>query len=135
MFFCIFRIDLAQDGKDFFIYRLLVDVMDIDIADDPLMVDDKYHPFRISFITQHTVPPRDHAVRPKIAHQWIRNPAQAFSPGLETGNVVYADTQNLGVQSLEQVQLGLIRRDLTRSYWCPGLGKENQYHVLTTVLA
>ncbi len=44
--------------------------------------------------------------------------------------MIYADTQNLGIQSRKLGLGGLIRRDLTRSYGGEGQGVESQHDVL-----
>jgi len=41
--------------------------MDINIADDPVFIDDKNGAFRVSFFSQNTVSPGDFAMRPEIA--------------------------------------------------------------------
>jgi hypothetical protein len=45
---------------------------------------------------------------------------QVIRPRLQTRNMIYTDAQNLDIRSREFGQVGLIRRDLTRSYRGPG---------------
>ena len=74
-------------------------------------------------------------MRPEIAEQGIVDTAQALCPGLQTGYMVNADAQNLGVQSRELACVGFVRRDLARSDGRPGQRKEHQYNILTAVVA
>jgi hypothetical protein len=57
--------------------------------------------------------------------------AQAFSPGFKAGNVVDADTQNLGIISRELSHAGFVRRDLASSYRCPGHREKCQHNRLS----
>lgn len=50
-------------------------------------------------------------------------------------HMIYADAQNLGVQSRKLGPISLIRRDLLRSDWSESQWKENQDDVLSTQVA
>ena len=129
-------IDFTQDIAHDFIVGLLIDVMDVDIADNPLLVDDKDGSFRFTILgSEHAIFFGDSPVRPKIAEQGIIDPAQAFGPGLDTGYVIYANAQNLGVQSRKLGPFSLVRRDLTCSDGCPGKRIKYQNHILPTQVA
>jgi hypothetical protein len=69
-------------------------------------------------------------MRPEITQERIMDSSQAFGPGIKAWNVVNADTQNLGIISRELSQVGFVRRDLARSYGCPGLRKKCQNYRL-----
>lgn len=47
-------------------------------------------------------------MRPEITEQGIIDAAQAFSPGDDAGDVIYADAQDLGVQSRERGVFSLV---------------------------
>ncbi len=111
--------------KDF-IAGLIVDIVDVDIADNAILVDDKDGPFSITLMAQDAVLSGDFAVRPEIAQQGIGDAVERFSPGLQAGHVIDADTQNLGIHPGELGQSGLVRRDLRRSDGSPGQGEEGQ---------
>jgi hypothetical protein len=63
------------------------------------------------------------------------NFTQAFGPGFQTGDVINADAQNLGIGSGVLGPCGLERLDLTRSNRGPGQREERQYQVLAAQLA
>ena len=72
-------------------------------------------------------------MRVKIAQQGVGDTAQAISPGLQAGDAVDADAQNLGMDPFEPVEDRLVRRDLARSYRRPGQGKESQHDIALAV--
>jgi len=95
---CFFSFDLAQHLARFFIIGLVINIMDIDIADDPLPVDDKNSPLGFAIFVPHYPIPFCHlAVRPKVTQQRVSDTPQAFGPGTQTVNMVDADAQNLGI--------------------------------------
>lgn len=113
------------------VFGLLVDIMDIDVSDNTLLIQDEDCPFRIPFPAQHTIPFGNFTVWPEITQQRVGDSAQAFCPSIQTRFRVNTDTQDLGIQSREFSFVSLIRRDLTRSYRCPGQREERDHHILT----
>jgi hypothetical protein len=71
--------------------------MDIDITDDAVLIDDKDSPLGVTLGGQDAVLFGDCAVRPEIAEEGIVDPTQAVSPGFETGDMIDADAQDLGI--------------------------------------
>ena len=65
-------------------------------------------------------------MRVKVAQERISDPAQAFGPGFQAGDTVYAETQHLGLDPIEPVENDLVRWDLAGSYWGPGQWEKNQ---------
>jgi hypothetical protein len=65
----------------------------------------------------------------EIAQQWIGNASQAFRPGRQARLAVNTQTQDLGLDPIKPVDVGLVRRDLARSDWRPGQGEEGQHNV------
>ena len=110
----------GQFGQQYIVIRLVTNVVDIDVTDDPLWIYDEDRPLAVAFGTQYTVQPAYFAVRPEITQQRIRDPVKAVRPGGETWNMVNAYAQNLDIRSLELRQQCLVRRDLTCSYGGPG---------------
>jgi hypothetical protein len=70
-------------------------------------------------------------MRPEIGKQWIGDPAQAFRPGVQAIFTVDADTQDLGIYPVEPVESDLVRRDLRRSYGCPGQREKGQDNIFS----
>lgn len=122
-------IDLPQGFAQLFVIRLVVDIVDIDIADDACLIDDEERPFGLAIGTQYAVLIRNRAMRPEIAEERKTDASQAFGPGLQTGDMVNADAQNLGIQSRELGFLSLVRRDLSASNGGERQGKECDDHV------
>jgi hypothetical protein len=108
--------------------------MHINIADDASLIDDEDCPLRFAIGAQYTIFFGDFAVRPEIAEKGKTDASKAFCPGLQAGDMVNADAQNLGIQSRELGFFGLVRRDLAASYGGESQGKERQDHVLATKL-
>ncbi len=61
--------------------------------------------------------------------------AETFGPCLEARNMIDADTQNLGIISRKLSQTGFVRRDLARSYGCPGHREEGQNNRFSAQIA
>ena len=74
-------------------------------------------------------------MRPEVAQKRKADPAQTLRPRFQTGDMINADTQNLGVQSRELGLLSFVRRDLTRSYGGPCQREERQHDVAATKIA
>ena len=95
---CGLGIDTPQHSEEHIVIRLVVDVMNIHIADDAPLVEHKQGAFRVTIpVSKHIIAPGRLAVGPKIAQERITYPAQAFCPGLQTVDMVNADTQDLGI--------------------------------------
>jgi hypothetical protein len=129
------RIDPAQFGQQNFVVGLVVDVVDVNISDNAILVDEKQRPLRTSFLgTQNSVLRGNRAMGPKVAQERIADTSQAFRPGGQTGNVIYADAQNLGIRFRELGLIGLVSRNLARSDRGPGHGEEGQDDVVAPQL-
>jgi hypothetical protein len=100
--------------------------MDVNILENASLINDKNSPFGFTVLAQHTVFLSHGSVWPKVTEYGISDATQAFSPGLKTGDVIDTDAQNLDIRPLEPGQVGLVRRDLIRSYGCPCQRKESQ---------
>ena len=129
------RLQAAQHGKDIFVFRLLIDIVNVGIADKAKFIHNKDGALRGTIRAQHTVSFRNSAVRPEVAQQRVVDSAQALSPRLQAGDMVNTQAQNLGIQSREQSILGFVRRDLPGSYGRPGQRKEHQHHVFSAQAA
>ncbi len=77
--------------------RHLRDVVDVDIADDPALIHHKDRPLGMSLRAQHPVLHCHRPMRPEVAQQGVVHPSQAFRPGLQAGDMIYAYTQDLGI--------------------------------------
>jgi hypothetical protein len=129
-------LQLGQGAEEFIIVGLIVNVVNIYIADDTFLVDDKDGAFAAAVLAQDAVRLSDLSVREKVAQEGIADTPQAICPRLETRDTVNADAQNLGVHPLELVEQRLVRRDLARSDRCPGQWEKGEYQVfLTQVIA
>jgi hypothetical protein len=129
------RVDAPQFREEHLVVGLIIDVVDVDIPDNSLPVEDEEGAFRVSLHSEHAVPFGDLAVGPEIAQQGEADVSEALRPRFENGYMIDADAQNLGVQSRELGELGLIRRDLVASDRREGLGEEGQHDVLTPQVA
>jgi hypothetical protein len=58
---------VLQFIHEFVIVRLIIDIMDINVANDAVAVDDEDRALRVPFLAQNAVFLGDLAVRPKIA--------------------------------------------------------------------
>lgn len=93
-----FGLDAFDLLKKDLITGLVINVMDVDVADDPLFIDDEDCPFRITVRFPEHVVFFDHlAVGPEVTQEWKRNAAYVFRPGFQNGDVINADAQNLGI--------------------------------------
>ena len=106
--------------------------MNVDIPDEAFIIEQKDRPFGLAFCRQHPVARGYFTVRPEIAEQWIVDAVERLGPGFQRWKRIDADTQDLGIQSLERRPLGFVGRDLSRSGRCPGRRKEGQDYVVTT---
>lgn len=75
----------------------LRNVVDVDVADDSLLVDDEDRPFREAFFPLDAVFTRHLSQGAEIAQQRKRDAAQTFCPCLEAGDVINTDAQDLGI--------------------------------------
>src|SRR5579875_1259276 len=64
--------------EDLLLVRLFSDVMNVDVAYLPLLVDDEDRPFGHPFFSQNAVPFRHGTVRIEIAEKRIRDPSERF---------------------------------------------------------
>jgi len=93
-----FGLDAFDLLKKDLITGLVINVMDVDVADDPLFIDDDDCPFRITVRFPEHVVFFDHlAVGPEVTQEWKRNAAYVFRPGFQNGDVINADAQNLDI--------------------------------------
>ena len=124
-------VDTAKLGEQNFVVGLVIDVMNVDVADDPLLVDDEKGAFGVAFGSQDAVPPRDRTVGPEVTQERIVHPAKALRPSLEARDMIDADAQNLGIQSRELGVFSLVGRDLPASNGCPCLREEGKDDVMS----
>jgi hypothetical protein len=90
-------IDLPQDLAQLFVIGLVIDIVNIDISDDARLIDNEESPLGLAIGTQYTVFLSYRAVQPKIAEEWETDATQAFGPGLQAGDMINADAQDLGI--------------------------------------
>jgi hypothetical protein len=64
---CSFWIDRPQFRKEDFVIRLIIDIMNIDVADDSFFVEDEERPFGVPLRSKDTILLRYFAMRPEIA--------------------------------------------------------------------
>ena len=81
-------LDFLELFKQNRILRLVADRMDIDISDDPFLIDDEDGTFRKSLCPKDTILQSCQAVRPKVAEQWVGNTPQRLCPCFDCGNRV-----------------------------------------------
>ena len=110
--------------------------MNINIANNACLVDNKDRPLRFSiFGAKNAIFFGDCPMRPEVAEEGIIDAAQAFSPGNNAGDMIYANAQDLGVQSRKRGVFCLIRRDLARSDGCPGERVKDHDYILPAQIA
>jgi hypothetical protein len=124
-------VDTAKLGEQHFIVGLVIDVMDVDVADDPAPVEDEQGAFGVAFGSQDAVLTRNRTMWPEVAQERVVHPSKALCPRLEAGHMVNADAQNLGIQSRELGVFSLVGRDLAASNGGPGQREEGKDHVLS----
>ncbi len=128
-------VELTDGSTQNGVAGLVVDVVDIYIADGALLVNDENGSFSYPVRAQDAILLGNFAVRPEIAQQGVIYSTQVLSPGNQGGDRVNTYTQNLGIQSRELGLFDLIQRDLSRSYGRPGGWKECQDYVRTAQVA
>jgi hypothetical protein len=92
-----FGINFTQRNAQIFVVRLVINIVNIDVADDSFLIHDEKRPFRFTLGTEDVVFFGNRAMRPEIAEEGEADTTQAFSPGLQAGNMVNADAQDLGI--------------------------------------
>ncbi len=122
-------IDLPQGFAQLFVIRLVVDIVDIDIADDACLIYYEESSLGLAIGTKHAVLFGYRTVRPEIAEKRETDASQTFGPRLQAGNMINADAQDLGIQSRELGFLCLVRRDLTASDGSESQWKERDNHI------
>jgi hypothetical protein len=118
-----------QHLEELFVIGLLVDGVDVHIADHAHLIDDEYGSLAEAFLAQDAKSLGNLPVRVEIAQQREGDTAQTLSPCLEAGDAVNADTQDLGLDPIEPVECGLVGWDLARSYGRPGKREKGQNHI------
>src|SRR5688500_10174404 len=105
-------LNLSQFVEQYGILGLIADRMDVDIANLPLLIDDKNRSLCEPFRSQHAELQRGVAVGPEVADQRVRNPTERFRPRFDCRNGVDANTQDLGIIPVELWSVLLVRRHL-----------------------
>jgi hypothetical protein len=59
---------------------LIIDIVDIDIADNPLLIDNENGSFRVALGTKNAILFGYSAMRPKVTQQRVIYPSQAIGP-------------------------------------------------------
>ena len=108
--------------------------MDVNVADDALLVDYKDGALAAPVLAQDAVLLRHGTVGEEIAQERVGYAAQAVRPGFEAGDAVNGETQDLGLHPIEPVEQRLVRRDLRRSDGRPGKGEKCQDDIASAVL-
>jgi hypothetical protein len=129
------RVNATQFGQQHFIIGLEVNIVDINILNDTPLVNHEECSLAPTIAEKYIIFKRDPTMRPKIAQQRIGDATEGIGPCFQAGNGVNGDAQNLGIQSRELGLIGLVRRDLTRSYRRPRQRKEGQDDVLSPQVA
>ena len=121
-FFRLFLpLDLLEGPYDGIHTRIIVDIVNVDVADDAFLVDDENGPFRNPFPSENIVFQRNMPMGPEIA-QHGEGKVVTLRPSLEAWDIIRKNTQNLGVGGGEEVPELLIRGQLARSDRCEGRG-------------
>jgi hypothetical protein len=94
---------LFQNLEQDVIIGLIVDRMNIDVADDSFFVNHKNGALTGPFWAKDTISSGCLAMRVKVAEQRISDPPQTFSPGRQARYAVNAETQNLGLDPFKPV--------------------------------
>ncbi len=105
--------------------------MDIDIANNPALINDKNRSLAIPLRTSDSIKVGDRGIR-KIAQQRKAYASETFRPSLKTWDVVDTDAQHLSMIPFESSRIGLIGRDLIRSDRGPGKREKGQHDVAFT---
>lgn len=113
-------LDAIDLSKKDFVAGLILDIVDVDVLNAAFFIDDEDGAFRIAFVTQDAIFFGYFTLGPEIAQQGVRDSPQAVGPRFQTGNMIYADAQNLDISIRKLGIFCLVRRNLVRSNWCPG---------------
>jgi hypothetical protein len=89
--------DAFQFGEEDFVVGLVVDIVYVDVLDDPFGIDDEYGTLRLPIVTQDVVFLGNGPVGPEVAQQRKGDPFKAVCPSFQTRDVVDADAQNLDI--------------------------------------
>ncbi len=127
-------LELFQDIKELLIFRLLGNVVYIDVLDDPILVDYKDRPLGDSTFSQDTELQSDMALRIKIAEKGIRKAPQRPHPGFIRWDIVSAHAQDLGIVPFKLGDLLLVRRHLTGSDRGEGRGVKYKDDILVSTV-
>ena len=100
--------DLFQLSQEHFIVGLVVNIMNVNVAEVPIRINNKDGSFAASFFAQDVIFPAYRAVRPEVAQQRVIDAPQTFRPCLQTGDVINADAQNLDIQSRKRFAQRLV---------------------------
>lgn len=76
------RLDAINFSEKDLIAGLIINIVNVDVLNDALFVDDEDRPLGVSLRAKHAVQLSHLAVGPEIAHQRVRNPAEAIGPRL-----------------------------------------------------
>lgn len=93
---------LLQGPDDGVHAGIIVDVVDIDVPDGPLLVDNKNSSFSDTLRPENVIFERSVAMGPEIAEDG-EGDVDPLGPGLEAGKIVRKHTQDLGVELREEV--------------------------------
>ena len=94
--FSLFR-RLLHFRKQHLITRFFRDVVDVDVADDPLFINHENRPFGKPFRPFDPIFAGNLAQGTEIAQERKGDAAEALRPRLEAGDVINADAQDLGI--------------------------------------
>ena len=131
-----FRVDTPQHFQHHFIIGLMVDIVDVDVADITALIDDEDRPLAMPIrLAEYAVHLRHPAMRPKITRQRIIDSPERHCPCFQARNMINAYAQNLSIQCREQAIIGLVRRHLARSDGRPGKREEHQDDIFPQVIA
>ena len=98
----VFSFYLLQGPADGVHAGIIVDVVDIDVPDGPLLVDNKNSSFSDTLRPENVIFKRSVAMGPEIAEDG-EGDVDPLGPGLEAGKIVRKHTQDLGVELREEV--------------------------------
>jgi hypothetical protein len=130
-------LQIAQNVEDLIVVGLLADVVDVDVADDSLLIDDDDRALADPrLLDPHAILLRDFSLRVKVCQEReLLDPTERLREGYVTGNAIDRNAQNLGIIPLEFGVLRLVRGNLNGSHGGPVEGIEDQDHVLLPLKA
>src|SRR5512137_2079541 len=104
--------------------RALVDIVNVDVADDTLLVDDEEGPLTRAVGAEHPVRCGHPPVRVEVGEHREPELAHLVCPGVESGDVVHGDPKQRCIILIEEIHYNIVTGPLVRAHGRPGGGDE-----------